>query len=1308
VTKGVKIGTKIMLVGIPLALLAVIVSSVFAGISSRNALEKAAFERLTAVRELKAQQIESYFALMSDQAVSLASNSATIEAVSEFIYGEFLLKATITETSPEENAAITEYYNTVIASQIEKTGILSAEHSFIAKHSPTDPLAIHMQLAHVIEPEQSAEVVPDKTQDTDTYYTEKLDKADVFFADYANRFGYNDVFLISQDKGRVIYSTTRGIEFGTSLVDGPHSGSNLATVIKAAMKMEAGEYIFADFEKYMPAFGVPTAFVASPIFVDGERKGVIALEISVSRINDTMTSNQSWQDVGLGASGETYLVGEDLLLRNQSRFLIEDKEQYLELIRSIGTDEKIVQQIDNLNNSIGLQTVDTIGTRAALSGETDIKIFPDYRGVEVLSAYRPLKLPNLNWVIMSEIDKSEALAGFSRLRDRLIALASMVLAAAIYASYFLATAFTRPIRALEVVAGNLTSGKLDKEVDISAVDEIGDLARSFEKMRIALKASFERVEKQKADLETEVHTRTQEFESASDQLNLAMTTMPNGLYMLDEDFNYAMLNDRYLELLNIPDGVVKVGTSIFESIKFHANRGDYGNGDPLELAEARFTELKKSVNGVREMVTSSGKMIELRHTRIVAGGVVVVLSDITERKEQENKLKIRNERLQQIQIEMAQSEKRIAKIIQSSPDAIITIDRKGNIQTFSSSAERIFGYYGDETIGRNIKILMPKEIALEHDYYLERYTYGKTSTIVGNKRVVNGVRKDGSTFPLELQVEAVEMDEDEIIYIGTIRDITDRLRMEAEVNEAREQAETANAAKSAFLANMSHELRTPMNAIIGYSEMLAEDAEDDGLDEMVGDLGKITAAGKHLLSLINDILDLSKVEAGKMELFLETFDFKTVAEEVASTAKTLVEKNNNEFVVDIGEGLGAVHNDLTKTRQMLLNLISNAAKFTNDGKITLFGEKFKKAKDDWLRMAVRDTGIGIPADKIDKIFQEFSQADDSTTRDFGGTGLGLSLTRRFAEMMGGNIHVESILGEGSSFIIELPLKVSKKHEGLEAEASFDDDEKEEEAVTPTSILKDINKDNPLILVIDDEANARDLLKRTLEQDGCEVCTATNGAEGLKLAAKMLPDMITLDVMMPGMDGWTVLRKLKENKKLKDIPVLMVSMVGERGMSYELGAVDSMQKPIDRNKLRKMIKQYVQGASKKALIVEDDDAARATLRKFLEGEKWTVAEAVNGAEGLEKATEAAFDLVLLDLMMPVMDGFEFLHRLRDSDLPSAGSPVVVVTAKDLNSEDRSKLQGSVEEIITKTGRSVPEILTEIRRTLNHNTSSSGDE
>jgi PAS domain S-box-containing protein len=1305
VNSSVKIGTKIILVTIPITMIAVMLAAVISGYKSRTALEGAAFERLIAVRELKAQQIEGYFEGVASQIQFLAADQTTISALTSLTSGVSQIESGIDSHDEDMMPPLHAFYTDIYAQHLEETGAVNESDNNHAGLMPSDPVALFLQNEYLLETDADIQKKPKMAANADFTYRLRHSWTYPRFADLMARFGYKDVYLIEPDSGRIIFSVTKAIDFGTSLYEGPHSNTSLARVAIAATKLDPGGYVFADFEPYAPLFGKPTAFVAAPVFVRSYLKGVLVFQISVDTIDDIMTSHQSWQEVGLGVSGETYLVGDDLLLRNQSRFLIEDKDQYLEMIRGIGTPEDVVREIESQGNSIGLQKVDTIGTRAALSGETNTAIFRDYRGVEVLSSYRPLNIPGVNWVIMSEIDQAEALADFEQLRDLLVVLASAILAAAIFIAYYFSLSLTRPIRTLAGMTKNLSSGNLDDSVEVQSGDEIGDLARDFEIMRSSMKDAFAKVEEQKAHLEEEVRKQTDELAETSGQLNSALSSMQNGIHMLDKDLNFILSNDKYLEHLSLPPNLVEPGTPVVKSVQFRARRGDFGawtQERAIRQAMEEYTD--QSILRV-ERPLDNGRTIEFRLTHLSNGEKVVVTSDITELKNKEIDLLAKNEEMKLIQGELKGSEQRIAKVIQSSPDGIITIDKKGVILSFSASAERIFGYFSDEVIGRNVKILMPKEIAIEHDYYLEKYILGEPSTIVGGNRTVDARRKDGSVFKMDLRVEAIELGDGEVMFIGTTRDITIQLQMEAEVNKAREDAMAANAAKSAFLANMSHELRTPMNAIIGYSEMLAEDAEDAGLDDMLDDLQKIAAAGKHLLSLINDVLDLSKIEAGKMELFIEAFNFSDVANEVADTAQSLVKTNSNTLAVEIGEGLENLDGDLTKTRQMLFNLISNAAKFTENGTITLAGEKYENRGSDWVRFSVSDTGIGIPADKLDKIFQEFSQADESTTRNYGGTGLGLSLTRRFAQMMGGDISVESELGSGSSFIIEIPMKVTKQHQALEAEARMDaTDDNTAIAAAKTSpdlllsTLERVHKEKPLVLVVDDEQSARDLLTRSLELEGCEVKAARDGNEGLKMAADLSPDLITLDVMMPGMDGWTVLRKIKADKNLKDIPVLMVSMIGDRGMSYELGAVDSMQKPVDRKKLRGFVEKYAKGKNNSVLIVEDDPAARANIRSSLEKVGWSVTEAENGALGLEAVENKKFDLVLLDLMMPVMDGFEFLHKLRDSNSPSAGTPVIVITAKDLDAKDRARLTGSVDEIIAKSGRSVEQIIGEVKVAL----------
>lgn len=543
------------------------------------------------------------------------------------------------------------------------------------------------------------------------------------------------------------------------------------------------------------------------------------------------------------------------------------------------------------------------------------------------------------------------------------------------------------------------------------------------------------------------------------------------------------------------------------------------------------------------------------------------------------------------------------------------------------------------------------------------------------------------------------------LYTGLEQKVAERTE---ELSEAlkelafrRDEALEASKTKSLFLANMSHELRTPLNAIIGYSEMLEEEAEDFGYEDIVPDLQKIQKAGTHLLALINDILDISKIEAGKVDIYTEDFPLEVLMDEITTTIQPLINEKGNELLLDSPETIGTIHSDMTKMRQVIFNLLSNAAKFTENGTITIKVEKEKVANKDWLNISVIDTGIGMSQEQVDRVFDEFTQADSSTTRKYGGTGLGLPISRHFCHMMGGDIDVSSTQGVGSTFTVRLPAIVEPIVAETEEPLATD--------TVPVVEIRDRRRTTDIVpvvgavtvLVVDDDPTVHEVLERMLSREGFNVISALSGDDGIELAREHKPNIITLDVMMPKVDGWAVLSRLKEDDELSHIPVVMLSMIDNDSLGFALGATDYLMKPVERDRLVSVLRRYYHKSETdrpgNLLIVEDDPDTRDLFQRTGEKEGWVVDTAENGLIGLNRLAQKRPDLIVLDLMMPEMDGLQFVSEMRRNEAWQ-DIPIIVVTAKTLTDADRRLLKGHVERIVQKAQYTPKQLVSEMRQIL----------
>jgi PAS domain S-box-containing protein len=733
-------------------------------------------------------------------------------------------------------------------------------------------------------------------------------------------------------------------------------------------------------------------------------------------------------------------------------------------------------------------------------------------------------------------------------------------------------------------------------------------------------------------------------------LRATLENMAQGVAMYDADHRLVTWNTLFRDYLEMPDEFLGTDRTFSDYIRYIGERGEFGDNADIEKELSKRLDMLGRSHSFERM-RPDGTVLEVRRDPVPGGGFIAIYTDITARKQAEKQLR--------------EDEERFRAIDSAAPVGLAIVDRETRqLLHLNPGFCEMVGKRTDELLGSTIMSVFDDALKGEELVSL-------IAASNGGRTEFQFVRGDGQLCTV--MVSHVDLDfHGRPAVIASIVDISDRVRAELELRGAKEAAESASRVKSSFLANMSHELRTPLNAIIGYSEILQEDAADRGDTASMGDLEKIQGAGKHLLGLINDILDLSKIEAGRMDIYVEQVSLTRLVDEVKTIVDPMVKKNDNTLVIECPPDIGSLRTDVTKLKQSLINLLSNAAKFTRQGKVTLRlahqdGDDGKK----WIRLDVSDSGIGMTPEQMSRLFQAFTQADSSTTRNFGGTGLGLTITKHFCAMLGGSIDVGSVAGQGSTFTILLPVDTGKR------------------AAAPIEIEEETASAAPgliTVLIVDDDPVVHDVLNATLAKEGYRLMHATDGHQALDIMRRDPPDIVTLDVMMPKVDGWSVLGIMKSEPKLEHIPVIMLTIVDDRNLGFSLGASEYMTKPIDRNRLIALIQKFSPAdRNGRILIVDDEPDVRHMIKSTIEGVGMRTAEAENGTAALVWLTRNPMpSLVLLDLMMPMMDGFEFLEKVREQP-DFAELPIVVLTAKELTAEERNFLAENTLLILSKSAQ-----------------------
>lgn len=1095
---------------------------------------------------------------------------------------------------------------------------------------------------------------------------------------YTNTYNYYDLFIIDAKQGDVLLTVSGEDDLGSNLTHGIYRDSGLAKAWRAVV--ETGDTALIDFAPYKPSGGIEAMFIAQPIRDQQQNIiGVLAIQISTELVTNIVDSRQ-----GMGNTGESYLIG-----------IVDGTYEARSNLRT-----------NNLKKFVVGYSHDTVlnywkdADNAGVSGGQGTYL--DSTNNAVLVTYNKLKLQNLDWMLISKIDEHEVTEPIRNGYRITFIVSSVLLALICFFSWILSRTLTRPLIEDMRFAQAISSGDLSASLNINQKDEFGDLARALNSMASNLQ-ELDWLKNGKENLNDQLRGEDQTNELAKKFISFVtkhMNAQLGALYLnnnevLELQGSYAF-TDRKGNFNRVVMGEGMVGqaalenqTIIFSGINDEAPAINYGAGETIPQ---HYMAIPISFEGVLVgvMLLGSTQPFTKLQKRFIEQNMenVAILFNAAKSRQTINRLL---EQAQQQQEELSVTNKEL----EEQSNAL----RESEAELQAQQEElRVT----NEELEEQTKVLKRSESDLQAQQEELRVT---------NEEL------EERTNALEEQKEAIHTKNEDLIKAQEI------------VKQKAHDLEIASKYKSEFLANMSHELRTPLNSILILSQLFANNKKGNLSSKQVESAQAIHSSGSDLLSLINEILDLSKVEAGKIELMLENIQLNHLIENLKRIFDNVASEKGLTFNIELADNLPAqILSDDQRLQQVLRNLLSNAFKFTHQGNVNLkiarpTAEQLSNSPlnaENSIAFAVIDEGIGIPQEKQNAIFQAFQQADGSTSRNYGGTGLGLSISKELSRLLGGSIHLESIEGQGSTFSVVIP-------EQHQPHASDDAEEKiakifdksttttapqvpEQQSTPQPSIEKTppptnsqyVEDDRKLIepsskslLIIEDDRNFAEIMCNFGRERGFKCVVAEDGETGLHFADYYQPSAIILDIGLPGIDGWTVMERLKDNSALRHIPVHFMSASDSSLDAMRMGAIGYLSKPVSMEKVEEAfstIEEIVEKPVRRLLLVEDDKIQQECIIQLIGNGDVDTHAVSSGQQAYKELEKGGYDCMILDLGLNDMTGFELLEMIRQSD-SIARIPVIIYTGRDLTRDEEKQLNHYAESIIIKGVKSPERLLDE---------------